>query len=66
MTAEQEKDAIESIELAMETRSATARKAVKKLLDKLIAHRDSTVGLWATDLPGMVNDPKKVMFEIKF
>lgn len=66
MTDEQEKEALETIELAMAGKPQAARKAVKKLLDKLIAHRDQTVGLWATDLPGAVNDPKKVMFEIKY
>lgn len=32
---------------------------------KLKHHYDTTVGLWATDRPDLVNDPKKMLFEIK-
>lgn len=28
-------------------------------------HRDTTVGLWATDRPDLIDDPKKLLFEIK-
>lgn len=28
-------------------------------------HKDTTVGLYATDQPQLVYDPKKVLFEIK-
>ncbi len=28
-------------------------------------HRDTTIGLWATDRPDLIGDPKKVLFEIK-
>ncbi len=28
-------------------------------------HHDTTVGLWATDRPDLISDPKKLMFEIK-
>ena len=28
-------------------------------------HRDITVGLWATDRPDLIEDPKKLLFEIK-
>ena len=27
-------------------------------------HKDTTVGLWATDRPELINDPKKLLFEI--
>lgn len=27
-------------------------------------HKDETVGLWATDRPDLIDDPKKVMFQI--
>lgn len=30
----------------------------------LQSHRDTTIGLWATDRPDLIEDPKKVMFEI--
>ena len=29
-------------------------------------HKDSTCGLWATDRPDLISDPKKIMFEIKY
>lgn len=29
-------------------------------------HKATTVGLWATDEPGKVSDPEKLMFQIKF
>ena len=28
-------------------------------------HRDTTIGLWATDRPDLIHDPKKIMFIIK-
>jgi hypothetical protein len=28
-------------------------------------HKATTVGLWATDRPDLINDPKKLLFEIK-
>jgi hypothetical protein len=28
-------------------------------------HKDTTVGLWATDRPDLIDDPKKLLFEIK-
>ena len=28
-------------------------------------HKDTTVGLYATDRPDLIHDPKKVMFRIK-
>jgi len=27
-------------------------------------HKDTTVGLWATDKPNLISDPKKVLFKI--
>lgn len=27
-------------------------------------HKDTTVGLWATDRPELIDDPKKLLFEI--
>lgn len=36
----------------------------KGVLD-LQHHRDTTVGLWATDVPALVEDPKNVLFRIK-
>ena len=28
-------------------------------------HKTTTVGLWATDRPDLIDDPKKLLFEIK-
>ena len=28
-------------------------------------HKATTVGLWATDRPDLIDDPKKLLFEIK-
>ena len=28
-------------------------------------HKATTVGLWATDRPDLIDDPKKILFEIK-
>ena len=28
-------------------------------------HRNTTIGLWATDRPDLIQDPKKIMFRIK-
>ena len=28
-------------------------------------HKDTTIGLWATDRPDLIEDPKSVLFEIK-
>jgi hypothetical protein len=28
-------------------------------------HRDTTIGLWATDRPDLVSDPKAIMFQLK-
>lgn len=40
--------------------------AEKDLLIKELQHyKDTTVGLWATDRPDMVQDPKKIMFQLK-
>ena len=32
---------------------------------KLEHHETITLGLWATDRPDLINDPKSLMFEIK-
>lgn len=34
-------------------------------IKKLEHHRDTTVGLWATDRPDLITDPKNILFEIK-
>lgn len=65
MTSEEEKDAIEAIELAMIRMSPAARKSAKEFIDKLTRYRDQTVGLWVTDKPQSV-DEKKLMFQLKF
>jgi hypothetical protein len=36
----------------------------KRLIRDLEHHRDTTVGLWATDRPDLISDPVKVMFQI--
>lgn len=41
-------------------------KLVGEFINKLIAHRDQTVGLWATDRKDLVKDEKNVLFQIKF
>ncbi len=28
-------------------------------------HKETTVGLWATDRPDLIDDPEKLLFEIK-
>jgi len=38
-----------------------ASERVKNLED----HKATTVGLWATDRPDLIDDPKKLLFEIK-
>lgn len=35
-------------------------------IKKLIHHKDTTIGLWATDRPDLLVDNKKVLFEIKY
>jgi hypothetical protein len=42
-----------------------ATKKLKERVEELINFRDTHVGLWATDRPDLVNDPCKVMFQIK-
>jgi hypothetical protein len=37
----------------------------QRKIDELQYFKDSTIGLWATDRPDLIKDPKKVMFEIK-
>ena len=39
---------------------ATAEKYIKKLEH----YRDTTVGLYATDKPHLINDPKNLLFKI--
>jgi hypothetical protein len=39
-------------------------KEAEEYIKKLEHHRDTTVGLWATDRPDLVKDTKKIMFEI--
>ncbi len=34
-------------------------------LKKLEHHHATTVGLWATDRPDLINDPENLLFEIK-
>lgn len=34
--------------------------------NKLMHHRDTTVGLWATDRPEKVDDPEKLLFQITY
>ena len=41
-------------------------KKASQYIKKLEHHRDTTVGLWATDRPDLVTDTKKMLFEIKF
>ena len=33
-------------------------------ISKLEHFRDTTIGLWATDRPDLIDDPKKLLFEI--
>ena len=33
-------------------------------IKKLEHHRDTTIGLFATDRPDLISDPKKVLFKI--
>lgn len=33
-------------------------------IEKLKHHKDATAGLWATDKPDLVDDPKNVLFQI--
>ena len=33
---------------------------------KLEHHKVTTVGLWATDRPDLIDDPKELLFEIKY
>lgn len=40
-------------------------KLIEKLnVKKLQHHKDTTLGLWATDKPELINDPKKLLFKI--
>ena len=34
-------------------------------MKKLEHHEATTMGLWATDRPDLIQDPKKIMFQIK-
>ena len=36
-----------------------------EMINKLKHHKTTTVGLWATDRPDLLDDPKKLLFEIK-
>ena len=40
-------------------------KEAEEYIKKLEHYRDTTVGLWATDRPKLVSDPKKLMFQIR-
>ena len=35
------------------------------VVKELQHHKDTTIGLWATDRPDLVEDPKKIMFQLK-
>lgn len=37
-----------------------------KYINKLEHHKDTTVGLWATDRPDLIKDEKEVMFQISY
>ena len=39
--------------------------SLDEYIKSLEHHRDTTVGLWATDRPDLIEDPKNIMFEIK-
>jgi len=52
----EEKEADEMYDLLMK---------LPKLIEELQHHKDTTLGLWATDRPDLIEDPKKIMFEIK-
>jgi len=41
-------------------------KEAEEHIKKLEHHKDTTVGLWATDNPKLINDPKNMLFEIKY
>lgn len=36
------------------------------LMNSLMHHKDTTVGLWATDRPDLIYDPKLLLFQINF
>lgn len=38
---------------------------VSERVKNLEHHKVTTVGLWATDRPDLIDDPKKLLFEIK-
>ena len=51
------------------TKDKVGLETLKELLEeakKLEHHKDTTVGLWATDRPDLVDDPKKIMFRIDY
>lgn len=67
-----EKDFQNAIEATFDNESAAqaclelSQRMVSEQYQKLIAHRDQTVGLWATDRKDLVKDEKNVLFQIKF
>lgn len=72
-----EKDFQDAIEATFDNESAAtacfelaqrmvSERMVTEQYQKLIAHRDQTVGLWATDRKDLVKDEKNVLFQIKF
>jgi len=38
--------------------------AIEQAVKSLIHHESTTVGLWATDRPDLIDDPKGIMFQI--
>jgi len=55
---------IESLLIAFKEYTPELLNPVNEELKKLRHHRDTTVGLWATDRPDLVNDPKNIMFRL--
>ena len=39
---------------------------LEKRIKSLEHHKDTTVGLWATDRPDLVDDPKGILFRINY
>jgi len=38
--------------------------AIEHAVKSLLHHETTTVGLWATDRPDLIDDPKNVLFQI--
>lgn len=39
---------------------------LQQKVKELTHYRDTTVNLWATDRPDLVEDPKKILFKLEF